>query len=563
MKLINPSGRTVDVDPEGVSERLARGFRVAPTGKRLGFDGPDRPVRLCAVYSIYNEAEYIAHSLKDVYAHADRIVVLHNTHPWAGPVTEYPDDGTVDIVRSFPDPDGKIDVYEADWHDSTHGGQLAQRTFGFSVLDPGDWYWLVDGDEFYHPDSLTAMKELLRTAEADCVEVLFYTFFQTFRHVGYCDWMKRLFRVAPGAHFIAPNTAIAEGQELTVGRLDSTRAHGLHCGYIHSDRRMYEKVARYEARSRRGDFYGGFSARRWFDDVWKGWRKREITRSVHITEKYAGALKAENGPFPTPVPLSPGLMAHPYHIPDDGLLSISVVTHGSEAKDCSRRLKVMLDTFLATVDFAARPIEVIWTDNATPEAGYCVCERLFDRFAHESGVSLVKIRNAKNQWYTAAHNQFLAVARGAYLMLLNPDLEFYEVGWLEEMIADLHCVRNGGIVGPKMVHRNGTIHHAGGYVENGTYHHIGRDEPDKGQYDARAFVHWLTGACLLFRREVYIACGPLDARPAWKQWHSDNKYCEAAREAGFEVIYSPAEIVHDAGASALPPLTLTDLEAEA
>ena len=154
--------------------------------------------------------------------------------------------------------------------------------------------------------------------------------------------------------------------------------------------------------------------------------------------------------------------------------------------------------------------------------------------------------------FTKAVNQGLKLATGRYILLLNPDVELPDANWLGQLIDDLEATPRGGVAGCKMLHRDGTIHHAGGVFDGQHGVHIGRDEVDRGQYDTRTTVAWVTGACLLMKREVYIALGPLDERH--EHFESDNRYCLAAKQAGFEVVYSPATIVHDAGRSVQPPL---------
>lgn len=509
------------------------------------------PGKLCAVYSIYNEAEFIILNLNNVYPYVDRILVLINEHPWAGTVGEYPPDGTQEMVRNYPDPQNKIEVWVRDWQDDTHGGQLAQRTFGMGQMDEGDWYWLLDGDEFTPPEMVPVIRKHIKNTSADCLQIYFYTLWQSFHWVSWCEWMARLFRVKSGARFVAPNTmADPFGKPYSMQKIPREEMYTFHAGYVRSDARMREKIEIYGQRSKRGDFYPDFDPEAWWAKYWIGWRSdpAALRESVHPVRAYRGRIGDNDGPFrlPSMCQIPEAVREHPYYFdPDDRSVSIVTVTYRS-----SRPLARMLETFVETVDPEQVPVEFIWIDNNSPDVA--ICYELFEQAARKMDAQLTVIRNDKNLFFTKATNQGIEASRKRHIMFLNPDCEFESQGWLLQMIEDLEAVPNAGIVGCKMMHRDGTVHHVGGYFQGSKAYHIGRDQDDLGQFDERAAVEWVTGACLMLKREVLVALGLLEER--YKHYESDNKYCIAAWQAGFQVIYSPAEIIHDAGKSVQEPL---------
>ncbi len=531
------------------------------------------PGQLCAVYSLYCEGEFVEHNLRNIYDAVDRIIVLINKHPWAGTVAEYPPDNTFKLVTDFPDPDDKIQVVAKDWQDDTHGGQLAQRTAGMKKLEEGDWYWLIDGDDFYPPEFAGKIREYTENATEDCLKVFAYTLWQNFHTVGWCEWFPRLFRVREGAHFVEPNIVAHEsGQRYMDTKLPEDDVYFLHPGYVRSDGRMRTKIGIYGERSKSDDhqFYRGLDPDEWWKTTWVRWREDPalMQRSVHPVPAYKGRMYDGEGPFPLPkgVVIPQVLKDHPFYFEqEDRSVSVVVITYHS-----SRPLQQMLKTFVQTVDTDKTPVELVWIDNASPDVE--VCRVLFEKAAALMVCELKSICNDRNLKFTKAANQGIEAASGRHIMLLNPDCEFEEEGWMDRMVDDLHSYPNGGICGCKMVHRDGTIHHAGGYVQGGITHydaseglhgdvkfyHIGRDEPDLGQYDQSATVEWVTGACFMFGREVYVALGKMDERQI--HFSSDNRYCMAAWDAGFSVVYSPAEVVHDAGQSSQKALEIEEVQ---
>ena len=516
---------------------------------------------LCAVYSLYCEGEFIEYNLRNIYDAVDRIIVLVNKHPWAGTVAEYPPDNTFKLVNDFPDPDGKIQVVAKDWQDDTHGGQLAQRTAGMKLLDEGDWYWLIDGDDFILPEFVPKIREYTEAASEDCLKIFAYTLWQNFHTVGWCEWFPRLFRVHEGAHFVEPNTvAHKSGQRYTDAKIPESDVYFLHPGYARSDSRMRTKLGIYGERSKSDQkFYRGLDPDEWWNNTWVRWRENpaKVTRSVHPVPEYRGRMRDGAGPFPLPngIVIPQVLKDHPFYVkPGDRSVSVVVTTYHS-----SRPLKRMLETFVQTVDTDNTPIELIWNDNASADVD--ISGRLFAKAAEMMGCKLIEFRNDRNLMFTKAANQGARAASGRHVLLLNPDCEFNEVGWLGKMVDDLHSYPNGGICGCKMVHSDGSIHHAGGYIQGGItnydpsdglhgdvkFYHIGRNELDLGQYDRKTTVEWVTGACFLIKREVLTALGEMDERQI--HYGSDNRYCLAAWKAGFSIVYSPAEVIHDAGKS--------------
>lgn len=98
------------------------------------------------VIIVHNGQPFLELNLQAIYPLANRIIIVE------GPVTLYrqmgfgkSDDGTLEVIAAFPDPERKIFLESGLAWDEKDSMVRAQEKW-FS----GDWVWSVDADEFYH-----------------------------------------------------------------------------------------------------------------------------------------------------------------------------------------------------------------------------------------------------------------------------------------------------------------------------------------------------------------------------------------------------------------------------
>ena len=190
--------------------------------------------------------------------------------------------------------------------------------------------------------------------------------------------------------------------------------------------------------------------------------------------------------------------------------------------------------------------EVIVVDNGSSDHSVEFVQKTFPQ------VELVV--SARNLGFSGANNEGMKRARGDFFLLLNSDT-LVAPGALRPMVQ--HMVENPwiGALGPRLVDRSGRLelscgrepgamseivhklllHKAFPFFRFGGWHH--RD---------RRGVGWVTGACLLVRREAAEQTGLLDQ--GFFMCYEDVDWCMRISRAGWQITYFPdSEVVHHGG----------------
>lgn len=225
------------------------------------------------------------------------------------------------------------------------------------------------------------------------------------------------------------------------------------------------------------------------------------------------------------------------------LVSIVVPT-----RDRAALLAVALRSLIART--AYRAFEIIIVDNGSVEPATFA---LFDEIKALWPATQV-VRDDGDFNFPRICNLGVDAARGEMILLLNNDVEVIEAGWLDEMVA-LASLPGAGVVGAKLLFPDRTIQHAGVIAGLFRYadHWFAHSAADAPGYEDRLLVRQnlsaVTAACLLIRRDVWDAIGPLDA-VRFAEDCNDIDLCLRARRAGFEVVWTPfATLLHYESAS--------------
>jgi len=199
-------------------------------------------------------------------------------------------------------------------------------------------------------------------------------------------------------------------------------------------------------------------------------------------------------------------------------------------------------------------IEVIVVDNASSDDSAAMIEEEFPQ------VQLMA--NSENLGFTVGNNQGIAASRGRYVLLLNPDTEV--VGdTLATMVEYMDEHPEAGALGPQLLNPDGSIQPsrrrfptlATAFLESTILqqwcphnrvarHYYLADRPDNEVQE----VDWVTGACLLTRRETIEQVGLLDE--GFFMYSEELDWCRRAKERGWNIVYLPtAKVIHHGGQS--------------
>ena len=169
----------------------------------------------------------------------------------------------------------------------------------------------------------------------------------------------------------------------------------------------------------------------------------------------------------------------------------------------------------------------------------------------------------RNVGFAAANNVALRRARAPFALLLNSDT-IVTAGAIEMLVARLTAT--GAVAaGPRLVDGSGRPEVSFGPMLTPWGEIVQRRRvrlARRGTAAARRTVadlvsrerevDWVSGACLLVRREAALAAGLLDER--YFMYEEDVDFCAALRARGGRILFTPqAEIVHLRGRSMPTP----------
>lgn len=233
-------------------------------------------------------------------------------------------------------------------------------------------------------------------------------------------------------------------------------------------------------------------------------------------------------------------------------LSIIIITYNSKGfiTECLESIK----RYTTGLEY-----EVIIIDNASTDNSYQLAKK-FVFNSHELRV----IENSSNLGFAAANNQGMKIARGRYILLLNPDTRLLENSLLK-MISFMDKHLDVGISSCKLINSDGSLQPTGGFhptlwrvflwstllddvplISNlfGSYHpHF-----SSSLYKEVNKIDWVTGAFFLTRREVLDKVGMMDED--FFLYVEELEYCWRTKLKGWEIYYVPiTKILHHGGAS--------------
>ncbi len=220
-----------------------------------------------------------------------------------------------------------------------------------------------------------------------------------------------------------------------------------------------------------------------------------------------------------------------------------------------------LERFLASLGHATqRDVTVVMADNGSTDG---VPEDAVQRHPNAR-----LLPTGANLGYGAAVNRAVAAHRSAadvagaadYFIVANPDV-VWGPGSIDELIAAAARWPRAGALGPLIRDPDGSVYpsarHQPSLIRGGMHAVVGplwRSNPWTAAYRQERWepseraVGWLSGSCLLLRRQAFDSIAGFDER--YFMYMEDVDLGDRLATAGWENVYVPsAEVLHDKGHS--------------
>lgn len=231
------------------------------------------------------------------------------------------------------------------------------------------------------------------------------------------------------------------------------------------------------------------------------------------------------------------------------MVSIIIVTWNSE-----KYIKSCLDSILAQDGFNFSNYEIIIIDNNSQDRTRNIIEQDYPQ--------IVLIRNSENVGYAKANNQGIKIARGEYILLLNPDT-ILQKNFFVPLIEYLNKNPIVGAIAPKILNPNLTVQES---VRSFPSHSIllweitglskifarhktlGKWRMRYFDYDIISEIDQPMASCLLVRSKAIEQIGDFDEN--FPMFYNDVDFCFRLKSGGWKIVYFPdASVIHHRGAS--------------
>ncbi len=183
--------------------------------------------------------------------------------------------------------------------------------------------------------------------------------------------------------------------------------------------------------------------------------------------------------------------------------------------------------------------EVVIVDNHSPKSD------IPRKLRKLSGVSVVQF--GRNCGFARAVNRGSNRSRGEWVLLLNPDVTVHP-GFLDEVLEKAQRFPaidpNAGVIGFQLRNRDGSRQASAGVFPNlfrtvaGLLVPRSRRKCQHRPLSGRQQVPWVTGGCLLVRRDCFEQLRGMDE--TFFLYYEDVDFCRRAQEGGWSVWYEPA-----------------------
>ncbi len=186
---------------------------------------------------------------------------------------------------------------------------------------------------------------------------------------------------------------------------------------------------------------------------------------------------------------------------------------------------------------AAEGVSAILVDNASRDDTTDMAER--------AGVRVV--RNPRNEGFGRGMNIGVRAAETPFVLLVNPDLTF-DPGAVDALLSAADRYPDAAVLAPRIVEPDGRVFFSSKSLLAGRLHN---DVGAKWTPEGDCCTPFLSGACLLVRRDVFLSLGGFD--PEIFLFYEDDDLCRRMTDAGHSLVHVHDAVVrHARGKSASP-----------
>lgn len=196
--------------------------------------------------------------------------------------------------------------------------------------------------------------------------------------------------------------------------------------------------------------------------------------------------------------------------------------------------QVLPDCIVALV---GQGVQVLVVDNASEDASSAI--------ALSMGARLV--RHHQNEGYGRANNRGIAEADTPLVLIVNPDL-VVQPGAVAALLAAVERWPDAGMYAPRIVEQDGRVFFQSRSLLSPPHLNPAKDAPVP---EGDVCAPFLSGACLLMRRDHFMAMGGFD--PEIFLFYEDDDLCRRMRDNGLALIHVDAALAwHGRGKSSAP-----------
>ncbi|WP_338432723.1 glycosyltransferase family 2 protein [Clostridium tyrobutyricum] len=193
--------------------------------------------------------------------------------------------------------------------------------------------------------------------------------------------------------------------------------------------------------------------------------------------------------------------------------------------------------------------------NSLKQISYKNCKIIIvDNASSDNSISMLKkqgitvIESKRNLGFAGGNNLGIkyALAHGAdYIMLLNNDTIVGEY-FLDNMLESFNKDNKIGLVGCKIMYydEKNIIWYGGGYIDWFKFLgvHYSMRQVDVGQCDTEKEIDFMTGCCMLIKRQVFEKIGLLSED--YFMYFEDVDFCVKVRNGGYKIWYNPKGVIY-------------------